>query len=50
MPHEERKQNSKDEDFARELAMNLSDNEKEYMIVLHAVRKTLEYARNNKNN
>lgn len=50
MPSKERKQNSKDEDFARELVMNLSDNEKEYMIVLYAVRKTLKYAKNNKNN
>lgn len=40
---EERILNEKDEEFAKELAMDLSDNEKEYLLVLHAVRKTLEY-------
>lgn len=45
MTKEEQKQNNDDEEFAKELATDLSDNEKEYGMVLIAVNKTLDYAK-----
>lgn len=47
MTKEEREQKEKDEDFIRNFASDLADSEDEYVVLCIAIRKTIEYVRQN---